>query len=56
MSKGEAPMIIRVQLFLEKRWKFRYNVVLGRMEFSFMSQEEYRLMSEYDFNSILKEL
>lgn len=56
MAKEEIPLIIRVQLFLERRWNFRFNEVLGRIELKHESWEEYKLMSEYDFNSILKEL
>ncbi|MFV0330881.1 MAG: VapE domain-containing protein [Dysgonomonas sp.] len=53
MAKSEVPYIIQVQNFIEKKWNFRFNEVLGRIEFSFNNSEEYSLMSEYDFNSIL---
>lgn len=52
----EPPLIIKAQNYLAQRWDLRFNEVLGRIEFSFKGKEEYRLMSEYDFNSILGEL
>jgi len=52
-EKQIAPIKLR-QSFLSRQWKFRYNVVLGRNEFCFPNSNEYRLMAEYDFNSILK--
>ena len=54
MTEKQIPDIILRQSFLSKRWKFRYNVVLGRNEFCFSNSNEYRLMTEYDFNSILR--
>lgn len=56
MTKKEKPLIVKVQNFINKRWNFRFNEVLGRIEFSFKEtdENEYRLMTEYDFNSILK--
>jgi len=56
MTEKQIPAIMLRQVFLSKRWKFRYNVVLGRNEFCFLNSNEYRLMTEYDFNSILKVL
>jgi predicted P-loop ATPase len=52
----KKPYIIEIEQFLSKRWEFRYNEVLGRVEFCFKGQNAYRLMSEYDFNSILNVL
>jgi len=54
MEDKKIPLIFTIQNFISKRWDFRYNVVLGRMEFKFKTKSEYRLMEEYDFNSILK--
>lgn len=54
MTEKQTPGIILRQNFLSKRWKFRYNEVLGRNEFCFPKSNKYRLMTEYDFNSILK--
>ena len=33
MGKEEKPMIIKVQEYLDENFKFRYNKVLGRVEF-----------------------
>ena len=56
MNDKKTPLIVTLQNFISKRWDFRYNEVLGRMEFQFKNKPGYRLMDEYDFNSILKQL
>lgn len=58
MSQKEKPVIIQVQGFLSKRWYFRYNEVLGRTEFKFKNESEsdYRVLFDYDLNSIHLEL
>lgn len=54
MANKEVPFIILVQGFLNKKYKFRYNEVLGRTEFQFInsSLDKYRVMTDYDLNSI----
>ena len=49
---AEAPMIIKVQRYLEKKWYFRYNVVLGKVEYCLKNSNDFKLMTEYDFNGI----
>ena len=56
MNDKKTPLIKVMQAFISKRWDFRYNEVLGRMEFKFKNKPGYRLMNEYDFNSMLRHL
>jgi predicted P-loop ATPase len=54
MGKDEPPLIIKLQMFLDKKFNFRYNEVLGRTEFQFSNkpQSNYRVLTDYDLNSI----
>lgn len=47
-----------VQIYLSARFEFRYNMVRGRTEFRFKdsSESEYRVLADYDLNSIYKEI
>jgi len=56
MSGEKIPVIIMMQNFISKRWDFRYNTVLGRIEYKVKGEQRYQLMTEYDFNSILNDL
>ena len=56
MGNRKEPLVVIIQRFLDKNWKFRYNEVLGRIEFCFKEKDEYRLMNEYDFNSIINHI
>ncbi|MDR1706729.1 MAG: virulence-associated E family protein [Prevotella sp.] len=56
MARGsDIPEIIQVQLYIEKKWDFRYNVVLGRIEFKTKHQIDFRVLNDYDLNSIHKD-
>jgi len=57
-KKKDVPLIIKVQKYLNKKWTFRYNEVLGRTEFQFINNGNmgYIILTDYDLNSIHLEL
>jgi len=52
MGKDEIPLIIKVQEYLNEKFEFRYNVVLGRTEFKLKEAHNYSKMVDYNLNSI----
>ena len=58
---GEAeeelpPLIDRLENFLNNRYNFRYNQVLGKLEFKTLKAYKYKPMTDFTENSILREI
>ena len=48
MASNEKPMILKVQDFLNKKFNYRYNEVLGRTEFQFQEgQSNYKMLTDF---------
>ena len=45
-----------MEAHLNKRFDFRYNKVIGQIEYKFKEESKYKILSDYIANSILREL
>lgn len=53
----EKPSFIdRLEIFLNNRYNFRYNKVLGKLEFKTINSTKYKPMTDFTENSILREI
>jgi len=53
----EQPSYIdKLEMFLNNRYNFRYNTVLGKLEFKTLKAYKYKPMTDFTENSILREI
>lgn len=53
----ETPSYIdKLEMFLNNRYNFRYNTVLGKLEFKTLKAYKYKPMTDFTENSILREI
>lgn len=56
-DEEETPSYIdKLEMFLNNRYNFRYNTVLGKLEFKTLKAYKYRPMTDFTENSILREI
>jgi len=56
-DEEEQPSYIdKLEMFLNNRYNFRYNTVLGKLEFKTLKAYKYRPMTDFTENSILREI
>ncbi|MCB2218987.1 MAG: virulence-associated E family protein [Bacteroidetes bacterium] len=55
-KKDTTPTIDKIERFLNKRYEFRLNVVLDRVEFRPLNNKEFRIMTDYDERSIHRQM
>lgn len=56
-EKEEQPSYIdKLENFLNNRYNFRYNTVLGKLEFKTLKAYKYKPMTDFTENSILREI
>ena len=51
-----VPHIKIQEKYLLSKYNFRYNIVLGRVEFKTLNNSEYKVMKEVDHHSIIREM
>ncbi len=56
-DEEEQPSYIdKLEMFLNNRYNFRYNTVLGKLEFKTLKAYKYKPMTDFTENSILREI
>lgn len=56
-EEEEKPSFIdRLEMFLNKRYDFRYNIVTGRLEYKTIRAERWKPITDFVENSILREI
>ena len=55
-EEDEITKIDRIENFLSERYKFRFNVVTGKLEYKIISEENFLPITDYKENSFLREL
>jgi hypothetical protein len=55
-ANNSGTNLARVEEYLATRYKFRYNEITQRVEMSTITSEDFSVVEDYDFNSILREL
>lgn len=54
--KKRIPAIDKVENFLLSKYRFRHNVITGRLEYRHINKKVWQLMKDFDENSLLREL
>ncbi len=55
-KKAKSNMFVIAESFLSKNYNLRYNVVLGKIEFKPITADKYMPMTDFDENSIFRNL
>lgn len=56
-DEEEQPSYIdKLEMFLNNRYNFRYNTVLGKLEFKTLKAQKWKPMTDFSENSILREI
>lgn len=56
-DEEEKPSFIdKLEMFLNNRYNFRYNTVLGKLEFKLLNSSKWKPMTDFSENSILREI
>ena len=56
-DEEEKPAAIeRLEMFLNKRYNFRYNMVTGKLEYKKVRNQMYKPITDFVENSILREV
>lgn len=56
-DEEEQPSYIdKLEMFLNNRYNFRYNTVLGKLEFKTLKAHKFKPMTDFSENSILREI